>query len=57
MINEDRLRSILQTHTDLIYNLLDREEESKASPDEKKLKLLQEYRDSLTNLINEHLID
>jgi hypothetical protein len=56
MIDEQTLRSILQTHTDLIYNLLEREENNKTSPDEKKLKLLQEYRQSLTNLVNESLI-
>lgn len=56
MIAEQALRAILQTQTDLIYNLLEREENNKPKPDEKKIELLMGYKNSLIDLVNNHLI-
>jgi hypothetical protein len=53
MINEDALKSILETHTELIYNLLEREERNKPDPDQKKLDTLEEYKENLLRIIRE----
>jgi hypothetical protein len=56
MINEEVLRSVLHTQTEIIYNLLEDKENSKTPVDDERIIYLKESRDSLLKLINEQLI-